>query len=199
MKGNIKLKLKRLLSSLNLGYAIPMFLEEKLWYLENDPAWMTLDLPINGRSDKVEEVLVEKIGDNRYRVASSPGMVQGLAADDVIALESQSPSGYRLLQRGHNVCVHVFCDAAQRAAIQAALTQTLGRIGGRLDGLMGETGLCFTIPVAAGFSVIEGALQRVVENEWSYSNVYDLETGAPLNWWLKQPKAARGVGSRNGL
>ena len=185
MQSNAKHKLKRLLTSLNLGYAIPLSLEEKFWRLENDPTWMTLDLPIDGRSDVVEEVIVEKAGADRFRLASSPGMVQGLAADDVIALDDQTVAGFRLIQRGHNVCVHVFCDPAQRATIQVALTQVLGHIGGRLDGTMGQTGLCFTIPVAAGFTVIEGALQRVVGDAWSYSNVHDLETGAPLNWWLK--------------
>ena len=185
MKGNIKRIAKRFLSTLNSGYTVPLTLEEKLWRLEHDPAWLTVGLPVDGRADVVEEVLVEKLDNERYRIASSPGMIQGLAADDVIALNSQSPAGFELLERGNNVCVHVFCDAALRNAIQADLTQTLGRIGGRLDGTMGETGLCFTIPVLAGFTAIEGALRRVVGNEWSYSNVYDLETNAPLNWWMK--------------
>lgn len=191
MKGDVKQTLKRLLASINLGYVVPMSRDEKLRRLENDPAWRTVDLPVDGRSDRVEEVLVETVDADRYRVASSPGMVRGLAAGDVIALDPQSPAGFRLLQRGGNVCVHVFCDAARRDATQAALTQTLGRIGGRLDGTMGRTGLCFTVPVMAGFTAIEGALQRVVGDEWSYSNVYDPETNAPLNWWLKPPKAAK--------
>lgn len=179
------LKLKRFLTSLNLGYATPLSLDEKLWRLENDPAWMTLDLPLNDRAEIVEEVLVEKLDANRYRIGSSPGMLQGLAAGDVISLDAEATSGFKLLERGGNVCVHVYCDAAQRDEVQAALTQVLGSIGGVLDGTMGQTGLCFTIPVAAGFTVIEGALQRVVGDEWSYSNVYDAATDAPLNWWLK--------------
>ncbi|BCM90369.1 hypothetical protein IAD21_02221 [Abditibacteriota bacterium] len=182
----LKWKLKRLLGSLNVGYAVPLSLEEKLWHLDHDAAWMTVNLPIDGHPDRVEEVLVEKVGDNRYRIASSPGMMQGLAANDIIALDAQNSLGFQLLQRGTNVCIHVFCDAPQRDSIQAALTRELGRIGGGLDGTMGQTGLCFTVPVAAGFSVIEGVLQRVVGEEWSYSNVYDPETGNPLNWWLKQ-------------
>ena len=188
MKGHIKGKLKRILSSLNIGYAVPLSLEEKLWRLENDPAWMMIDLPVDGRSDMLEEVLVEEMSENRYRVASSPSIRQGLAADDVISLDNQSPAGFRLLQRGDNVCVHVFCDSVQRDEVESALTQTLGRIGGRLDGTMGHTGLCFTIPALAGFTAIEGALQRVVGDEWSYSNVFDPETNEPLNWWLKRSK-----------
>lgn len=184
--GSPKWKLKRLLKSVNIGYSVPPSLEEKLWNLDNREGWMTINLPIDGRSDAVEEVLVERVGDNRYRIASSPGMVLGLAANDIIALNSQSPSGFELLERGGNVCIHVFCDATQRDDIERGLTAVLGRIGGVLDGTMGQTGLCYTISVQAGFSVIEGELRRVVGDEWSYSNVYDEGTGEPLNWWLKK-------------
>ena len=176
---------KRLLKTLNVGYPVPLSLEEKLHRLATDTNWMTLDLPIDGRADMVEEVLVERMGDNRYRIVSSPGMVQGLAANDIIALDGEHPTNFRLLRRGGNVCIHVFCAILQRDAIEVALTRELGRIGGVLDGTMGETGLCYTISVQAGFSVIEAALERVVGEEWSYSNIYDPETGAPLNWWLK--------------
>src|SRR5438045_1238998 len=77
--------LKRLMSSINLGYAVPLSLEEKLRRLKTDPAWMTIDLPIPDGSDAVEEVLAEKIGENHFRLASSPGMIEGFAADDIIA------------------------------------------------------------------------------------------------------------------
>lgn len=131
---------------LNLGYAVPLSLEEKMWRLENDPAWTMIDLPVERGSDAREEVLVEKIGENRFRIASSPGMLQGLAADDVIALDDQAAAGFTLLQRGDNVRIHVYCEAARRDEIKAALTQTLGRIGGRLDAIMGQTGLCSPFP-----------------------------------------------------
>jgi hypothetical protein len=179
-------KLKRLLTAVNLGYAVPLSLEEKLQRLESDPNWTTINLPIDGRRDAVEEVLVEKTGENLYRIASSPGMVQGLAANDIIALDRQSLDGFTLIRHGGNVCVHIFCDAVQRDAIHADLTPALSRIGGQLDGTMGETGLCYTIPVLAGFTLIEGNLRSVVGDEWSYSNVYDPDTNEPLNWWLKE-------------
>lgn len=188
-------RLKRFLLSLNLGYAVPLSLEEKLWRLRTNAAWMTIDLPLeksdNGQADKVEEFLVEKLGENQYRIASSPGMLQGLAADDVIALDPGLPMGYRLLQRGDNVCIHIFCQPTQRDAVLADLSRILRRIGGVLDGTMGETGLCFTVPVLAGFAVIEDSLRKVVGEEWFYANVYDLETNEPLNWWLAPEKRAK--------
>jgi hypothetical protein len=181
-------KLGRILSALNWGHAVPMLLEEKLWRLENDVAWTTIELPIDTDGlaiAAIEEIIVEKVGDNRFRLASSPGMVRGLAAHDVIALNAENAAGFELVQRGQNVCIHLFCDTAQRAQIQAGLSQTLGRLGGWLDATMGGTGLCFTVPVAAGFSAIERALRQVVGEDWEYSNVLDPETDAPLNWWLQ--------------
>ncbi len=151
---------------------------------------MMVSLAIDGRDDAVEELLVQKVGDNRYRIASSPGMVQGLAANDIIALSGCDGTGFQLLQRGGCVAIHVFCEEERRNAIETALTHELGRIGGVLDGTMGRTGLCYTVSVAAGFAVIEGALRRVVGDEWSYSNVYDEETGELLNWWLKPSPAS---------
>ncbi len=179
------LRSRRMLKSANLGYSVPLSMDEKLLILEKDPNWRVLDLPIDGDPNTLEEVLVERLTDGSLRVASSPGMVQGLAADDIIISDSAEPNGYRLMERGANVAVHIFCEPESREAIKSNLEITLGRIGGVLDGTMGETGLCFTVPMAAGFQVIEGALSRVVGEEWAYSNIFDPVTGEPLNWWLK--------------
>ena len=111
-------------------------------------------------------------------------MILGLAADDIIEADPDSLDGYRLVKRGQNVAVHIFCEEGERDAIEAALNQTIGQIGGELDGKMGATGLCYTIPVMAGFGVIEGALSRLEREDWTYSNVHDLGTGELLNWWL---------------
>ncbi len=176
-------KLQRNLRSANLGYAVPMSLDEKFLIIEKDPSWRVIDLPID-RTSTVEEVLVEKLGNGQLRIASSPGMVLGLAADDIIEADIISPDGYKLIKRGRNVAVHVFCEEENRNEIQSSLDITIGQIGGVLDGTMGKTGLCYTIPVAAGFTAIEGALSRVVRDDWTYSNVHDLETGELLNWWI---------------
>ena len=168
MSNLFTLKSKRTLKSANLGYAVPLSLDEKFLIIEKDPNWRVIDLPIDRDPEMLEEVLVERLQDGTFRVASSPGMVMGLAADDVIEADADSPDGYRLIQRGKNVAVHVFCEPENRDAIKDTLEQTLGKIGGVLDGTMGETGLCFTVPVAAGFGVIEGALDSVVPEDWTY-------------------------------
>jgi hypothetical protein len=160
-------------------------LSEKLWRLENDPAWTTVQLPITPGHETREELLVERVDNCCFRIASSPGMLEGLAADDVVEIVPNEPSGYRLVRRGGNLCIHVFADAEKRTAIQAMLVEKLGQLGGWLDGTMGNIGLCFTVPAASGFSQVEAIMRDVVGEEWSYANVYDSVTAQPLNWWLK--------------
>lgn len=159
-------------------------LAEKFWRLENDPAWMTIQLPVESGRDVTEEILVERIGDGLYRIASSPGMVEGLVADDVIEPTPDESCGYRLVRRGRNLCIHLFTQAEQRDRIRQVLEQKLALLGGWLDGTMGVVGLCFTVPLKAGFSDVEAVMQEVVGDEWYFSNVYDLTTDEPLNWWL---------------
>jgi hypothetical protein len=158
-------------------------LEEKLRRLATDPAWTTVVLPVEPGSDVVEEVLVERSDEGTLRVASSPGMIDGLAADDIIVLDAQAKTGYRLVTRGQNVCVHVFREAGDAAELRLRLEPVVESIGGWLDATMGAAGLCFTIPVHVGFATIEEAFRSVLGDDWYYSNVYDEMTNAPLNWW----------------
>ena len=164
---------------------MPLTLAEKFWRLENDPAWTTIQLPVEPGQQVLEEVLVERVGDGWFRIASSPGMVEGLAADDVIEPTPDESRGYRLVRRGKNLCIHLFAQAEQRDRVQAMLEQKLGQLEGWLDGTMGATGLCFTVPLKASFREVEAAMQEVVGEEWYYSNVYDFATDEPLNWWLE--------------
>ena len=180
------LKAKRLLKSANLGYAVPMSLQEKLLLLEKSPSWKSIKLPDSLFPEIFWEVLVEETADGQLRIANSPGMIMGLAADDIVVLDGSVSQGYRLIKRGQNVVVHIYVEADRRETVQRDLSIILGKIGGELDGHMGENGLCYTIPVAAGFGVMEGELNRVVPGKWFYSNVHDPETDEPLNWWLKK-------------
>ena len=158
-------------------------LEEKFRRLATDPAWTTVVLPVEPGSPVEEEILVERVGEGNLRVASSPGMIDGLAADDIIVLDAEAPKGYRLVTRGRNVCVHIFRVEDDAAELRLRLEPLVESIGGWLDGTMGESGLCFTIPVHVGFATIESTFQSVVGKGWYYSNVYDEVTNAPLNWW----------------
>ena len=130
-------------------------LEEKFRRLATDPAWTTVVLP----------------------------EIEGLAADDIIVLDDQAAKGYRLVTRGRNVCIHLFREADDAAELRLRLEPLVESIGGWLDATMGESGLCFTIPVQVGFATIERTFRSVLGDHWYYSNVYDEATNAPLNWW----------------
>lgn len=136
-----------------------------------------------------ESVRVEDLGEKRYRVLASPGLLEGFAGGDEIELTpGEEPPGFRVTKRGGNVCVQFYYKgdlkscARDLGAKAAALS---GRIDGEAPGL-----LVFTIPAAAGFPAIErifyGAERQYPGSRWMYGNVYDPADGkTPLNWWMK--------------
>jgi hypothetical protein len=135
-----------------------------------------------------ESVLVELIGPRRYLVLASPGLLAGFAAGDEIELAPEHGSGYRVTKRGGNVCVQFF-RSADDSPPRERLEPQVAALGGRLDGQTPGL-LVFTIPVAAGFTAIEGifdeAKRRYAGCCWMYGNVYDPADGVtPLNWWLQ--------------
>lgn len=130
-----------------------------------------------------EELLVETI-DEGYRLVKSPGLVLGLAAGDVISVNSDCR--YALVRRGRNVCVQMFAKERLRE-IESLASNLMSEVAGRLDG-KGPFELVYTIPVDVGFIRIEKVLGRVVEEfrqvEWVYGNVYDVDGTTPLGWWV---------------
>jgi len=150
----------------------------------------TLNLVVQTQADGTpfyEAVLVEELGDQRYLVRASPGLLQGFAAGDEIALAPEDPSGFRVLRRGGNVGVQFFWSGALDACAQE-LTPAVQALGGWWDGeALGL--LVFTFPLAVGFPAIERLLEEAEQRypgcQWMYSNVYDPVDGeTPLNWWL---------------
>ena len=138
-----------------------------------------------------ENLLVSRLAENRFRVVRSPGIVQGLAADDEFEVDKNSDQGYRLVRRGGNVCVQFFFPA-NLADCRSRMVPLAEKIGGRLDGgfeVNGNSGgMVFTFPISVGFAAIEefavSADDLCNNREWYYGNVYDSSDGiTPLNWW----------------
>ncbi|MDP3157922.1 MAG: DUF4265 domain-containing protein [Archangium sp.] len=132
-----------------------------------------------------EEVVLERLGGDRFRVVQSPGLVLGIAAGDVITVDGDRPT---VVVRGGNLCVQIF-SIADIARIEPVATERLRGLGGYLDG-SAEKELVFTLPLTAGWQNIERVLNEVVAQfpgaEWLYGNVYDAVDGVtPLNWWVK--------------
>lgn len=154
----------------------------------------TLDLVAEVKNGKpvMENVLVEQLGGNRYRLLRSPGLVPGLAAQDEFERADGELHGYRLLKRGGNVCVQVFFPH-DTLECRKKLIPMAEHAGGWLDGeATGSSNgmLVFTFPVRAGFPAIEKVMAQAKAIspgcEWFYGNVYDLADGVtPLNWWAQ--------------
>ena len=131
-----------------------------------------------------EEVLVERRSGQQYKLLRSPGLVLGIAADDVIAVVGDGT--YDVLERGGNLCIQIFARG-DLTVLEETATEKLMPLRGRLDG-KAKTQLVYTIPVTAGFPAVESVLNELVAQapgaEWYYGNVYDTSDGVtPLNWW----------------
>lgn len=132
-----------------------------------------------------EQVSAEALGDACYRLLVSPAFARGAARLDTIRL--LAAGRFEVEQHGGNLCVRVF---ARRdiGTIATALLAALQPLGGAQD-YQNDRMAVFSVPVAAGFSVIEEALGKVLQPygddaQWLYANVYDPADGeTPLNWW----------------
>jgi hypothetical protein len=137
---------------------------------------------------KLEEVLpAEALEGGRVRLLASPGLVEGVAAGDELELTSDDPSGFRVLQRGGQLCIWVYLPAPAPVGAEARLGRAARVLGGYVDG--GQNNLrILTVPVTAGFARVEAELDAVVAelggSTWAYGNVYDWRNaGRPLGWW----------------
>jgi hypothetical protein len=59
----------------------------------------------DGTQVQDERLLVQQHSNNHFQLEHSPGFVEGLAAGDVIELDMSTPPGFRILERGGNLCV----------------------------------------------------------------------------------------------
>ena len=136
-----------------------------------------------------ESILVDVLDENRYRVAASPGLAEGMAAGDEIELAPDESLGYRILKRGGNISVQFFWHEGDIKQCLREMESRVKAIGGRIDGETPRL-LVFTLPASAGFPAIEeiffDAEKQYPGCHWMYGNVYDPADGkTPLNWWAK--------------
>lgn len=144
-----------------------------------------IDLVVVGAgSAATQPVEVEPLGNGEYRILFSPGLVEGIAAGDVVKVTNPALGLFEVLVRGGNVAVKFGAPQPLGQALPAICTD-LEALGGRLDGAT-ETAAVWTIPAVAGFARIEetmaAAVARIPGSGWWYGNVYD-DHGNPLRWW----------------
>lgn len=131
-----------------------------------------------------EDVQAENAGDGCYRLLASPLFARGAAKGDLLRL--QAAGRFDVEQYGGNLCIRVLAKH-DIDRIRSELQAELPSLGGELE-YHNARMLALCVPVATGFSVIEAALNKVLQGNdqalWQYANVYDPVDGeTPLNWW----------------
>ena len=153
----------------------------------------TITLPVldaDGARVGEEQVAIEPLGDDFYRLTVSPRFVDGVAAADEIALDPDVSSGFEVTKRGGNLCVRFSFSPEDADAVLGEggdrLRADIEGLGGCLDAQTARS-LIYTIPVEAGFGTVEAIFGRATEElagtRWRFTNVYDRETNQPLDWW----------------
>jgi Domain of unknown function (DUF4265) len=133
----------------------------------------------------LEEVPVEVLGPNHYRLLASPGILDGLASGDTFTVDPISHL-YRVKEHGGNLCVQVWYPGLDLAGrVDAELVPGVVDLGGTLDGREQELS-SFTIPLSAGMPAIEELLNAWVDSAdgatWSFGNAYEEDGTTPLQW-----------------
>ena len=128
-----------------------------------------------------EEVLVDRLDGDTYRIVATPGLVLGVAADDIVRVSPEAQ--FEVVERGRNLAVQVY----GRHEDVDEITKDVWELGGALDG-RADNLTVYTIPVTAGFPRVEAVFNALVARhpdvEWYFGNVYDPEDGVtPLDWW----------------
>lgn len=146
-----------------------------------------VELAVAGaRPGTTQPVPAQALPDGTFLILFSPGLVQGVAAGDVIRLSTREPGGFDVVRRGGNLSLQLF-DPTQIRPVVEWLLPRLKPLSGRLDGSV-QRGAVFTLPVAVGFRAIEELMAEAVKSfpnlEWYYGNVYDPDGHTPLNWWI---------------
>lgn len=127
-----------------------------------------------------ENVLADSVGGRRVRLAHTPGLVLGLAAGDIIEVDSTTGE-HDLVSRGGNIAVQIYGPPALAMSIEPKI----GNLGGWHDGGVKNLTI-FTVPASAGFEELQSILNTLAADgrvEWYYGNVYADDGITPLGWW----------------
>lgn len=154
----------------------------------------TLDL-VAGRHPNgeliIEKILVNPLTENHnYQLLKSPVFIRGIARGDVIFSQRSAQGEFKVVQRGGNLCIRVFSKhtltSTALESLEPQLTSSIEKLGGDLD-VKEAKALVYSIHVSCGFNVIEKAISDVLASYqdvvWYYGNVYDPDSGEPIDWW----------------
>jgi hypothetical protein len=127
-----------------------------------------------------EELLVDELGGDSWRLVASPGIVLGVAAGDTLQLGVDGAP--IVTSRGGNLAVQVYSPHEDADSLLPEVERLGGTLDARASGLT-----VFTLPVSVGFAKVEEVFRKFVENhpgaEWYFANVYADDGVTPLGWW----------------
>jgi hypothetical protein len=146
-------------------------------------------LAVDGSVATREVLEVERLGATTVQLLHSPAYVHGVAAGDVIALDQDDITEFRVVERsGLLAVVLALPSPTEVLASVRSLTEWVETAGGRLDGGPPRL-LVFSIPITVGFASIESQFDAVGDTiegaSWWYNNVYDVSGEHLLDWWSR--------------
>lgn len=140
---------------------------------------------------RLEEVLVECIDGNIYKLLSAPGLALNLAKGDTFEfINSDEP--VKIICRGGNFNIHIYEANLTLEDYEDFKSELLDYLGGTIDGLSGNN-MAITVPSAQGIQNIKSFFinfSQLSGNNWSFTNIYknyeDFEDETLLDWWDKK-------------
>ena len=121
---------------------------------------------------------------DQYRLINSAAFAPGLAKDDLVVLEGDK-GAYTVIEHSGNLSMRVL-SKVEGSDWQEPIKAALEKIGASIDRETPRM-MIASIHVSVGFKLIEQALEKLTTTGgdiiWQYGNVYNPETGEPLNWW----------------
>lgn len=140
---------------------------------------------------RVEEVLVEYINENIYKLQSAPGLALNLAKGDVFEFFN-SDEPVKVIYRGGNFNIHIYEANLTLEDYEDFKSELLDYLEGTIDGLSGNN-MAITVPSIQGIQKINSFFinfSQISGNNWSFTNIYrnyeDFEDETLLDWWDKK-------------
>lgn len=143
---------------------------------------------------RVEEVLVEYIDENIYKLQSAPGLALNLAKGDVFEFFN-SDEPVKVIYRGGNFNIHIYeanLTLEDYEDYEDFKSELLDYLEGTIDGLSGNN-MAITVPSIQGIQKINSFFinfSQISGNNWSFTNIYrnyeDFEDETLLDWWDKK-------------
>ncbi len=154
---------------------------------------MLVHIPIpvreaSGRWVGPEMVEARPLDGGVFEVLCPPRFAEGLAVGDLISLDT-TPRGFRTIRHGRNLTIWIFAEQQDQVVELASRSRAAAKsIDVTVEGTPPRM-VIITAALRVGWTTIEASMNSIVDGidgaRWYYGNVYDPETGAPLNWWLQ--------------